>query len=82
MTPEEIYEKLTNFGHHSEFELSGISLNNIKEKVRQKKVFYNHFADKTKGDNWNYDYPLKKIDNKLLPKFLISNFDKYREWFD
>ena len=82
MTPEEIYEKLTNFGHHSEFELSGISLNNIKEKVKQKKVFYNHFADKTKGDNWNYDYPLKKIDNKLLPEYLISNLDKYREWFD
>ena len=82
MYPEQIYEKLINFGHHSEFELSGISLNNIKEKVKQKKVFYNHFSDKTKGDNWNYDYPLKKIDNKLLPEYLISNLDKYREWFD
>ena len=81
-TAEDIYTHLSNDAHHNEFELSGLSLDDIKEKVRQKKVFYNHFADKTKGDNWNYDYPLKKIDNKLLPKYLISNFDKYREWFD
>ena len=82
MNPKEIYEKLTNFGHHSEFELSGLQLKDIEEKVKQKKVFYNHFADKTNTDNWNYDYPLKKIDNKILPEYLISNFDKYVTWFD
>jgi len=82
MTPELLYEKLTNFGHHSEFEQSGLTLEDIKNKVNEKKVFYNHFADKTKGDNWNYDYLLKKVDNKILPEYLISNTNKYKKWLD
>ena len=82
MSPEELYKKLINFGHHSEFEQSGLKLEDIKNKVKEKKVFYNHFADKIKQNNWDYDYPLKKVDNNVLPEFLISNLDKYKEWFD
>ncbi len=31
-TPEELYQKLTNFGHHDEFELSGLTVNDLKKK--------------------------------------------------
>ena len=30
----------------------------------------------------NYEYKLKIVDNKFLPKYLIDNKDKYKEWFD
>ena len=46
-TPEDIEKKLFNFGHHNEVENSGINLEKIKEMVKEKKVYYDHLADKT-----------------------------------
>ena len=37
---------MLNFGHHNEFEVSNISLEKIKEMIREKKVNYDHLADK------------------------------------
>ena len=82
MSPEELYKKLINFGHHSEFEQSGLKLEDIKNKVKEKKVFYNHFADKENLDKWNFEYDLKIISDKLLPAYLSKNKEKYREWFE
>ena len=83
MTPEKLYEKLTNFGHHDEFELSGLSVNDLKKKIKEKTVFWNHFVDKKHfNDRWAYDYKLKKIDNKFLPSYLTNNSEKFKEWFD
>ena len=42
-TPEKIYEKLMNFGHHDEFEKSGLNIEKIKKFVNEKKIFFNHF---------------------------------------
>ena len=81
-TPEEIYEKLKNFGHHDEFELSNIDLANIIEKIKNRAVFYNHLADKNSQDRWNDTYKLKKINNEILPKYLQSNFNELKKWFD
>ena len=80
-TPEEIYKKLSNFGHHAEFELSGLDVKKIKKFIDEKKVFYNHFADKSDSNKWNSTYNLKKLDSKYLPDFLNDN-EKYSEWFD
>ena len=80
-TPEEIYKKLSNFGHHAEFELSGLDVKKIKKFIDEKKVFYNHFADKSDPNKWNSTYNLKKLDSKYLPDFLNDN-EKYSEWFD
>ena len=83
MTPEKLYEKLSNFGHHDEFELSGLSVNDLKKKIKEKTVFWNHFLDKKNfNDRWVYDYKLKKIDNKFLPSYLTNNLEKFKEWFD
>ncbi len=82
-TPEELYQKLTNFGHHDEFELSGLTVNDLKKKIEEKKVFFNHFLDKENyKERWNYDYELKKIENELLPQYLKNNLKKFKEWFD
>ena len=85
MTAEKLYEKLTNFGHHDEFELSGMTVNDLQKKIDNKEVFFNHFVDKEKyKERWNFNYKLKKIDNYHLPDYLNStdNQVKFKEWFD
>jgi|TARA_B110000238_G_C16125254_1_gene438921 beta-1,4-mannosyl-glycoprotein beta-1,4-N-acetylglucosaminyltransferase len=81
-TPEELFIKLKNFGHHDEFDISGLTLDDVTKKIEGKKVFYNHFVDQTNPNKWEYDYMLKKIENKFLPDHLIENKNKYKEWFD
>ena len=85
MTAEKLYEKLTNFGHHDEFELSGMTVNDLQKKIDNREVFFNHFVDKEKyKERWNFNYKLKKIDNHHLPDYLNSadNQVKFKEWFD
>ena len=81
-SPEEIYEKMKNFGHHDEFDVSGITLEDIKKKIFEKKVFYNHFADKENLKKWEFDQELKKVDLKILPDYLEINKEKYKKWID
>ncbi len=81
-TPEELYNKLINFGHHDEFELSNFDKEKLKQKIENKEVLYNHFADKKDKSKWDYSYKLKKMDDVFLPKYLIQNKAKYSEWFD
>ena len=81
-TPEELYEKMKNFGHHDEFDISGLTVEDLKNKIQNRKVFYNHLADQSSNDKWTFDYELKKIDEKILPEYLINNKNKYQEWFD
>ena len=80
--PKDLFEKLSNFGHHDEFELSKLKIEDIEKKINNKMVFYNHLLDKSDPNKWNDEYKLKKIDNKLLPDFLIKNYSNYTEWFD
>ena len=85
ISAEDLYTKLTNFGHHDEFELSGMTVEDLQSKINNKEVFFNHFVDKEKyKERWNFDYKLKKIDNVKLPKFLQSNETqtKLDKWFD
>ena len=81
-SPEEIFEKMKNFGHHDEFDISGITLEDIKKKLKEKKVFYNHFVDKQNLDKWKYEHELKNVGFELLPNYLRENKDKYKNWLD
>ena len=80
-TPEDMYDKFMNFGHHDEFKLSGISVEDIRAKISNKEMFYDHFADKSSNNKWKSDYKLKLVDENLLPSFLTKNKNKYNEWF-
>ena len=80
-TPDQMYDKFMNFGHHDEFRLSGITIETIKEKIKNKEMLYDHFADKSSLNKWESDYKLKLVDEKLLPNFLINNKNRYSEWF-
>ena len=80
-SPEEMYEKFMNFGHHDEFRLSGITIEKIREKIINKEMIYDHFADKSSTNKWESNYKLKLADEKILPNYLINNKDKFSEWF-
>ena len=80
--PQELFEKLSNFGHYDEFELSGLTLDDLKNKIKNKEVFYNHKLDKKNTNKWNSSYKLKKIKNDLLPDYIKNNILIYKEWFD
>ena len=85
MTAEKLYEKLKNFGHHDEFEISGMTVDDLQKKMDKKEVFFNHFVDKEKyKERWNYNYKLKKIGLEKLPKYLQLNHNqlKLKNWFD
>ena len=81
-SPSDLFTKMKNFGHHDEFDASGLTLENISQKIKDKTVFYNHFLDQTNQNKWSYNYKLKKINYALIPNYLTENKDKYKEWFD
>ena len=76
-TPEEIEDKMLNFGHHNEIEDSGIGLKDIKSMINEKKVI---FAHNRKPDDPSVN--LSKLNNDQLPKYVIDNFEKYKAWLE
>ena len=80
-TPEDLYIKMKNFGHHDEFDESNLTLEDLRKKINNGIVFYDHLADKRSKDKWKNNYKLKVIENNLLPNYLIKNLNNYKEWF-
>ena len=81
-TAEEIHKKLSNFGHHNEFDDSNLTIEDIQACIDNKIVNYNHLADKSDNNKYSAEYKLKIVSDEFLPKFLINNKDKYKNWFD
>ena len=81
-TAKEIFIKLSNFGHHNEFDESGVTVQDIQNCINSRIVNYNHQADKTNEAKYKANYKLKIISDQILPKYLIKNKIKYKEWFD
>ena len=77
-----MYKKFMNFGHHNEFRMSGLTVEMIREKVKKRELFYNHFKDTTSSSKWESNHKLKQADLDLLPDFLIKNQSKFKDWFD
>ena len=81
-TAEEIYKKLSNFGHHNEFDVSGVTIKDIQTCIDNRTVNYNHKADKSEDNKYNANYKLQIVEDKILPNYLINNKEKYKDWFD
>ena len=81
-TAEGLYKKLTNLGHHNEFDTSKITVEELQIKIDNKLAFYDHTADKTGKNKYDFEYKLKKISDDQLPKFLLDNKENYINWFD
>ena len=79
--PEEVHFKLSNFLHHLEYEKSKISLEGLKKIINERKVFYDHNADK-KENKWSASISLIKASENELPSYLLRNKEKYSDFFD
>ena len=83
-TPQEIFIKHKNDEHHDEFDLTGISEQDVEEMVKNAYIPYDHTVDKTdlkkKWSRQNRIY-LTKINDNKLPNYLINNKNKYLNWF-
>ena len=81
-SPKDIVMKLSNFGEHNEFEMSDIDTAIMTKLVNDKKVYFNHTADKNGMNKYDYGHQLVKIDKEQLPNFLVNNYSKFKEWFE
>ena len=72
---------MLNFAHHYEFEESGLQIDDLKKLINEKRVMYDHTVDQ-KGYKWSGKSILEKLDSSYLPKYISSNFEKYKKWLD
>ena len=80
-TAKDLEKKLLNFAHHYEYQESGLNLEKIKQLINEKRVVYDHNVDQ-KQYKWSGKVKLKKIETNLLPKYIQSNLEKYKDWID
>ena len=73
--------KMKNFLHHLEYEESGLSEKDVEKIINEKKVFYNHNADK-REKKWNAQIYLDKVSDQLLPNYIVENKIKFKDWLD
>ena len=81
-TANEIHTKLSNFGHHNEFDVSGVTVEDIQKCIDNRIVNYNHFADQSADNKYTANYKLQLVEDKILPRYLINNKKELKEWFD
>ena len=78
---EEIEYKLKSYLHHREFDINPISLEEIKNIIKNKQAIYDLKVDKRVNKIGNgselEEYPLSK-----LPPYLQENKEKYKLWLD
>ena len=80
-SPDDIFKKLKNYGHHLEFNESGLSLNDIKNMVLNKRAVYDFHVD-MRSNKWTGKQKLYKCDLSELPEYLLQNKEKYALWMD
>ena len=80
-TAEELEKKLLNFAHHYEYEESGLTIDNLKKLIAEKRVMYDHSVDQ-KEYKWSGKSILKKVEINQLPDYVFSNPKKFEKWLD
>tara|TARA_X000001036_G_C20596820_1_gene773257 strand:+ start:92 stop:955 length:864 start_codon:yes stop_codon:yes gene_type:complete len=82
MTPEILDNKMRSFSHHLEYEESGYNPHKLKKLISNKKVLYNHAADKKENNKWQESETLQTISLDKLPDYISKNPVKFRDWLD
>lgn len=80
-TPEAIEKKLKSYLHHIDYDIDPIGVNRIKKIVEDKKAIYDLKADQRQS-KFNAQNELIKIDNNLLPSYILENMDKFEDWIE
>ena len=81
-SPEELEKKLLNFAHHYEFEQSGLTIEDLRKLITEKRIMYNHNLKKNNKNKWITTNKLEKISNSELPSYISRNLNIYKEWLD
>ena len=79
---EQLDHKMRNFLHHLEYEESGLNTEDLKKLIKEKKIMYNHNADKKKLNKWKNSVSLEKINTDMLPDYIKSNRLKFKNWIE
>ena len=80
-TPKEIEFKLRSYLHHREFDLNPLSVDQIKEIIKNKQAIYDLRVDKTDNKIGNGNF-LKRFELNKLPEYIVSNQNKFSDWID
>ena len=80
-SPADIMKKLEKYTHHYEFELSGLSLEDLQKKIYEKKILYDHSKDQ-RDYKWGSDTKLNTLDLSKMPNYLRKNYKKYSDWLE
>ena len=80
-SPEKIDFKMRNFLHHLEYEESGIDAEQVAKTIKEKKIFYDHGVDK-RDRKWGSAAKLVREDDCYLPKYIIENKNKFKNWLE
>ena len=78
-TPKELELKLNNFGHHAEYLESGLNINDLEKMIKENRAVYDYSAD-MKSNKWSGDKKLVKVAISEMPKYIIENNLKFKDW--
>ena len=78
---DDIQKKLLNYTHHYEYEQSGLKVEDLKKKISEKKIIYDHEVDQ-REHKWKSEKTLTVIDLKNMPTYLRENYKKYANWLE
>ena len=79
--PDDLEKKYLNDENHAEYEEQNINLNRIRKNIKERVINYNHSAKKNSKDRFNKTI-LSLANLDLLPKYLLDNIKKYKDWID
>tara|TARA_Y100001960_G_scaffold319138_1_gene390043 strand:+ start:196 stop:1065 length:870 start_codon:yes stop_codon:yes gene_type:complete len=79
MDEEKIVYKIKSYLHHADFPEKLLTKEIFKNLIKEKKIMYDHSADKTQ-DRFKNSKPLDEFDKNLLPNYIKNNFEKFKDW--
>ena len=79
MDEEKIIYKLKSYLHHADFPENLLDKDIFKNFIKDKKIMYDHSADKSQ-DRFKNRKPLNEFDKNLLPEYIKNNQKKFKDW--
>ena len=61
---------MKNFLHHLEYEESGLNAEKLEKLIKERKIMYNHNADKKDVGKWANEKYLEKVNLDYLPNYI------------
>ena len=74
-------QKLKSYTHHREYDLNPIGLENIAKRIKNRESVYNLSIDK-RVNKFSSGVKLKILEENELPKYLVENKEKFKDWLD